>query len=329
MPGSTSPIHKEEDHHERGQQQQHQRHSSNSRTKFADDDRTQFGLSAISKRSGSGLTHRSDRMSSSSSSSLASSGYDDDGMYNSFVTKSTNISQRRSPKKDPIVSFYGENKNDIYSSTSIPTSDSRRKHHNYNNNDNSVDCTASAIAAKLPNINVDADYELAEDFDNLVIQFNKNLVLELVSLEDSQISVHDDRFFKLFNNISSGGSITLEQLGATLYDPYNNKNRFSFKTLNVIMNTFASKSTETYELNFRCFVKMCTFIKGCFVSFNYHDKRGSDHVLDFQEFRRALSTNNMACSDSLLARIFQTSGAVDFEHYIVAIILIRKEEKVH
>ena len=205
----------------------------------------------------------------------------------------------------------------IYSSTSI--SDGSRNKLPREERDH--------IVARIPNVAAachDTD-SLDNEISNLSLNTDRNLIKELMKLKDDEINVHSEEIFRFFDDSClSNSSMNIEQLGSILYDPYDSNSRLSFKTLNVLISTFASKTHE--EMDFRTFVKMCKFVKGCYVSFNYHDKRGNDHVLDFDEFQLALRSNRIVCSDRLLAEIFRDSEALDFEQYLVAIILIRKSE---
>jgi hypothetical protein len=265
------------------------------------------------------------KVASTASSLPANKNDDNDNVYDSFVKKSLTSSYKRSsPKKESMIdSLYGESsKTDIYSAASVISDDSR--HRLYNSS------CINDITAKIPNINIYPEHELSQKLEDLSFSNNNiNIIDELIKLKDSDISVHNDQFFKLFDSCCVvSNSMNIEQLGSILYDPYHKNNRFSFKSLTIIMDTFVSK-TSNDELDFRCFVRMCKFIKGCYISFNYHDKRGNDHVLDFNEFQKALKSNHIECSDFLLAKIFQKSEYIDLEEYILAIILIRKEEKKH
>lgn len=240
--------------------------------------------------------------------------------YDSFIQNSNknHLHGKRSPsnKNNNSIENYYQREN-IYSSTSIGD-DSRNKFQSDSDN--------SSMIAKLPNIETDyLDTDLLDD--KIISNSNKNLISQLMKLNNDEINVHNNDFFKFYESCCTSNSpLNIEQLGSILYEPYKPNSRLSFKTLNFIMNTFNSKSNID-EMNFRNFVKMCNFIKGCYVSFNYHDKSGNDHVLDFEEFRKALDSNGIVCSDNLLAQIFQHSETLDFENYIIAIILIRKNEK--
>lgn len=305
------------------QQKQQQNYSSNSLYKsssnsYSDSSQKKTPVSYSNRQ-------RSSMMNTSSHSSLRGSidGDNESASYESFIKKGSNNSHRkRSPRKESsIASLYGESKHDIYSSSSL-LSDEPRPRTQYNRHH-------SNDLAKLPDINIDPEYELSDKLEEMTLKKHINLIKELGKLENESISVHNKNFFNLFDSCCVvGNSLTLEQLGAVLYDPYHKNNRFSFKSLGMIMDTFVSK-TSNGEMDFRCFVKMCKFVKGCFESFNYHDTRGDDHVLDFEEFRKALKSNNIKCSDFLLATIFKDSEYIDLEHYIIDIILIRKEEKKH
>jgi hypothetical protein len=256
---------------------------------------------------------------------------DDDAKYESFVKRSS--SNHRSPKRDSPTRLKDSYERDsIYASASLTNeelnfqkaataSSTRRNRVSSSNNGES--------AAKIPVIKFDGD--ILDDFNSLSIHSKnqKNLIKELTRMDDTDITVHNEQFYQIFQDLCvSGDSLTLEQLGSTLYDPHNSNNRFTFSSLEMIVHTFAPKST-TYELDFRSFVKVCKFVKGCFISFNYHDTRGHDHLLDFDEFQKALSSNRIFCPDHLLAQIFETSESIDFEHYIIAVIMIRKNEKSH
>lgn len=254
------------------------------------------------------------------SSAISTSSGISENNYDSFIQNSNKHPShgKRSPsrKSSNLIENYYQREN-IYSSTSIGD-DSRNKFQSDSDN--------SSMIAKLPNIETDyLDTDLLDD--RIISVSNKNLISELMKLNNDEISVHNNDFFKFYESCcTSNSSLNIEQLGSILYEPYKPNSRLSFKTLNFIMNTFNSKSNID-EMNFRNFVKMCNFIKGCYVSFNYHDKRGNDHVLDFEEFRKALKSNRIVCPDDLLAQIFQNSETLDFENYIIAIILIRKNEK--
>ena len=275
--------------------------------------------------------HQNRSSSRSSNSSLLSMNrrdnysYDDNDslQYDSFVGKSSqNHSPKRlSPRKN-YESFH--EKADIYSSASILSDEISSKRSLKNSNNDGI------IDAKIPII--DVDNELNDDLESMNLSNNNkynNLINQLILFEDDQINVHNEKIYKIFENLTNSNDlISIEQLGATLYDPYKSQTRFTFKSLEIIIKTFASSSLN-YELDLRCFVKMCKFVKGCYTSFNYHDKRGNDHVLDFEEFQKALKSNKINCPDYLLAKIFENSESIDLENYITAIILIRKNEKKH
>ncbi|GAV28606.1 hypothetical protein PMKS-002079 [Pichia membranifaciens] len=256
----------------------------------------------------------------SSAGSLTSEGtFSTHNAYDSFVKRSGkgHSSNRSSPvKKESLIDNLYQRES-IYSSTSI--SDGSRNKLPREERDH--------IVARIPNVAAachDAD-SLDNEISNLSLNNDRNLIKELMKLKDDEINVHSEEIFRFFDDSClSNSSMNIEQLGSILYDPYDSNSRLSFKTLNVLINTFASKTHD--EMDFRTFVKMCKFVKGCYVSFNYHDKRGNDHVLDFDEFQLALRSNRIVCSDRLLAEIFQDSEVLDFEQYLVAIILIRKIE---
>lgn len=237
--------------------------------------------------------------------------------YDSFVKSSASSYHKKSPtrKETPKDIPY-----DIYSSKSI---DSRSMFIR-----NGGAHSESIEKAKIPNIAVDPEFDIVDKLNDLDLFDGFNLLKLLTQIDDADINVHNDSFFQIFKRISNGSDlITIEQLGVVLFDPYKNRGRFSFRSLALIMGTFVPNSLNNGEMDFRCFVKMCRFIKGCFTSFNYHDKIENDHMLDFNEFNNALQSNNIKCPDELLAKIFATNESIDIEHYITAIIMIRKEEK--
>ncbi|ODQ45947.1 hypothetical protein PICMEDRAFT_17201 [Pichia membranifaciens NRRL Y-2026] len=266
-------------------------------------------------------TYRKSPSRISSAGSLASEGnFGTHNAYDSFVKRSGkgHSSSRSSPvKKESLIDNLYQRES-IYSSASI--SDSSRNKVPREERDH--------VVARIPNVAAACHDEdsLDHQISNLSLNNDNNLIKELMKLKDDEINVHSEEIFHFFDDCClSSSSMSIEQLGSILYDPYDSSSRLSFKTLNVLMNTFASKTNHD-EMDFRTFVKMCKFVKGCYVSFNYHDKRGNDHVLDFDEFQLALHSNRIVCSDRLLAEIFQDSEALDFEQYLVAIILIRKNE---
>lgn len=267
-------------------------------------------------------THRkSPSRVNSSDSTTSESTLNTQNAYDSFVKRSTKThsSSRSSPlKKESLIDNLYQRES-IYSSASI--SDSSRNKLPLEEGD--------TVVARIPI--VEATYPDTELLSNELADINfhdeRSLIKELMKLEDDEISVHSDKVFRFFSQCCfSSSSMTIEQLGSILYDPYHPNTRLSFKTLSILLDTFSS-NTKTDEIDFRSFVKMCKFVKGCYVSFNYHDKRGNDHVLDFDEFQLALRSNRIVCSDRLLAEIFEHSETLDFEQYLVAIILIRKSEK--
>lgn len=269
------------------------------------------GSSIHSKHSPTKYTHSG--VSSPKTSQSNERRLNDEDTYNMFITKSS--SQLKNPvaystsRKENIDSVYNSDR-DIYSSTSVMETPRLKG--------SDLD-----MKAKIPDIEPDG---ILDNFEKLSLKNNFNLIFELMKFSDEDINVHNNQFYSVFKSCCDEGRLMgLETLGSILYDPYDLKSRFSFKSLKLITQTFVSKTSQ--ELDFRGFVKMCKFVKGCYVSFNYHDKRGTGHVLDFEEFQLALLSNGIEISDRLLAKIFENTEYVDFEHYIAAIILIRTSEK--
>ncbi|TID25430.1 hypothetical protein CANINC_002966 [Pichia inconspicua] len=254
-----------------------------------------------------------------SNQSRSSSYSEHNSDYDIFVKSSASSNQKKSPTRGEKTRNGGESGN-IYTSKSL---DSRSRFIKSTETNNGFE--GQAI---IPKISVDPDFDVLDKFSDLEISKGFNLLNLLSQIDDADISVHDDSFFKIFKQISDGNDfITIEQLGVVLFDPYKKRGRFSYRSLALIMGTFVQNSLNNGEMDFRCFVKMCKFIKGCFSSFNYHDKIHKDHVLDFNEFHNALKSNNIICPDELLAKIFASDESIDIEHYIAAIIMIRKAEK--
>lgn len=230
--------------------------------------------------------------------------------YDSFVrlAKSRNASGSSSPLKGTHNAH-----SSIYESVSLFSSDSGRK----SNSENLF--LKSKMEARLPEI------DFVDDYNSERASRAVNLIGVLSKISDNDISVHNERLYEIFHRLSRGNdAIGIHLLADILCDPFEPAGRLPFKNKSVelIMNTFTSSG----ELNFRNFIKLSKFSKGCLVSFMFHD-RDRSHTLSFTEFTRALETNAMVCPDELLAKLFQKSENIDFEGYIVGIIAIRSWER--
>lgn len=168
-----------------------------------------------------------------------------------------------------------------------------------------------------------------------------NLIQLISHIEQSNLTVHNDELYKLFHRYAHDDDlIDFEELQLMLSDPFHppEKYPFSLQSTNILIDTFVPQTnaqvspSNKYQcenrkaLNFRNFIKLSHFIKGCLISFLYQDNRRK-HMLTFDQFTLALKQNQMACPDELLAKIFYNSEDVDFEGFVVAIVLIRSWER--
>ena len=150
-----------------------------------------------------------------------------------------------------------------------------------------------------------------------------DLIGVLSTMNDDAISVHNPRLLALFEDFPSELIGALE-LSGVLISP-ETKRSFNIKACRILSRTFATKNSHG-QLDFRGFVRLCAFVKGCWESFNYYDKDQS-HTLEYREFLQALKRNGMSCPNELLSRIFESSSYVDIERFIMAVVIIRKYER--
>ena len=155
------------------------------------------------------------------------------------------------------------------------------------------------------------------------IQVYGDLIRILSGMKDDSISVHNSQLLALFERFPSE-LIGVPELSGVLISPETNRS-FSLKACRILSRTFATKNSHG-QLDFRGFVRLCSFIKGCWESFNYYD-RDQSHTLEYRELVQALKLNGMSCPDELLSRIFENSSYVDIERFIMAVVIIRKYER--
>lgn len=236
--------------------------------------------------------------------------------YDSFVNSAKTRGPHRSGSNSPLKATNPHSS--IYESVSLFSSDSGRR----SASDNLY--LKSKMEAKVPEI----EYE---EEDSHTSQRSRqptrkiNLINVISKISDNDISVHNDELYDIFHKLSNGDDLmSFNSLADILCDPFEPAGRlpFSIRSVNVIINTF----TSTRELNFRNFIKLAKFSKGCLVSFSFHD-RNHRHMLSFGDFTKALASNSMVCPDELLAQLFEKSEDLDFEGYIVGIVGIRSWER--
>ncbi|KAG7868388.1 hypothetical protein KL918_002046 [Ogataea parapolymorpha] len=149
-----------------------------------------------------------------------------------------------------------------------------------------------------------------------------NLLSLLSRMGPDSISVHNQQLYDAFSRFGKD-SIDYEDLRQLLINPEGTY--FKSDSARRLCNTFVS---TTSELEFRDFIRLCKFLKGCYDSFKYHDSDKSCY-LEPAEFSKSLRYNQITCPDSLLQQIYRNSPNLNLEAYVLAVILIRKHEREH
>lgn len=256
------------------------------------------------------LTHSSGSRRSSSHKLAENSDYDN------FVNSASRSHRVASGAHSPLKHKTSAS---IYDSASLRSADSGYR------GTGEKKYISTKLQAKVPNIDF---YDDSEDKSTSLLKKkvrNVNLIGVLSRIDDEDVSVHNEQLFALFREISNGDEIlTFDTLSRILCDPFEPAGRLLFdqKSVSILLNTFSN----TRDLNFRNFIKLSKFAKGCLVSFMFHD-RDRSHTLSFDEFASALKSNSMVCPDELLARLFEKSENLDFESYLIGIISIRSLER--
>lgn len=192
---------------------------------------------------------------------------------------------------------------DIYSSSSLVSG--RRRRTDYDNDD--YDTRSS-------------DYDSGRSYRS---RGSFDLLRYLVNGDSSDITVHNTRLLTIFQSFDKE-FIDCQDLAELLVDPMEN-HHFTLDSCNSIIQAFDTK-TMPGKLDFRGFVHVCAFVKGCCDSFEYYDKDHS-YTLEYQEFVKALNLNGMKCPSGLMTKIFRNSDYVSIERFITAVVAIRRYER--
>ncbi|VEU20626.1 DEKNAAC101408 [Brettanomyces naardenensis] len=232
-------------------------------------------------------------------------------------------STSRRPTPKPIASRMppagfpdgnGDDASDIYSSSSLVSPRMSRKH----GSDGSRN--SGSFEARLPDINMnDGVYRSQGSDDDVYV----DLIGDLCRMDDATITVHSTQLLTVFQAFGKD-LIDSEDLRNLLLDP-GTRRRFARSSSKSLSKVFSSRNSPG-ELDFRGFIKLCSFVKGCFDSFNYYD-RDYSHTLEYEELVKALQFNGMPCPSELMARIFKYSDYVTLEGFIMAVIIIRRAER--
>ncbi|KAH3665615.1 hypothetical protein OGAPHI_003803 [Ogataea philodendri] len=202
-------------------------------------------------------------------------------------------SQRPVSRPPPRISRESSEESDIYSSPSLAKLE---------------------LQPRLPQINLD------DPSDPPVNPQTPNLIRQLARIEVDSVSVHNRQLYSIFSHFGKD-SLNYDDLRQLLSNPEGT--HFSSDSARKLCNTFV---TTTSDLEFRDFIRLCKFVKGCYDSFKYHDTDRS-YFLEPQEFSKSLQFNRISCPDYLLRQIYQNASSLNLEAYILAVVLIRKHER--